>query len=89
MDLRTGEQTPLPSTGAKDFGAAVDDGHYYAVSPDGSTMYWENTCCLATDVAAVARIDGSQGRRLDPPGPINYYAGGCQHNSEAATQPPN
>ncbi|HEX2032057.1 MAG TPA: hypothetical protein VHL78_11760 [Actinomycetota bacterium] len=76
LDLRTGEQTPLPSTGAKDFGAAVDDGHYYAASPDGSTIYWEDTCCLAADVAATASIDGSHGRRLDPPGPINYYAGG-------------
>lgn len=27
-------------------------------------------------MAAAASIDGSQGRRLDPPGPINYYAGG-------------
>jgi Tol biopolymer transport system component len=27
-------------------------------------------------VAAVARSDGSRARRLDPTGPINYYAGG-------------
>ena len=78
LDLRTGEQTPLPSTrvGDSDSGVRLDDGHYYAVSPDSSMVYWEDTCCLATDVAAVARSDGSQVRRLDPRGPINYYAGG-------------
>lgn len=78
LDLRTGTQTPLPSTSGEnvDYGAPFDDGHYYAVSPDGSRVYWENTCCSADDVAAVASSDGSQGRRLDPAGPVNYYAGG-------------
>lgn len=78
LDLRTGEQTPLPSTSGEkvDDGAPFDGGHYYAVSADGSMVYWEDTCCTASDVAAVASSDGSQGRRLDPPGPINYYAGG-------------
>ena len=78
LDLRTGEETPLPSTGWQnpDHGAAFDDGHYYAVSPDGSRVYWEDDCCSAADVAAAARSDGSQGRRLDPPGAVNYYAGG-------------
>ena len=77
LDLRTGTQTPLPSTsGEKSDYGRFDDGHYYAVAPDGSMVYWENDCCSASDVAAVARSDGSQARRLDPTGPINYYAGG-------------
>jgi hypothetical protein len=78
LDLRTDEETPLPSTSIKDSGPGVhfDDGHYYAVSPDGSMVYWEDTCCSAADVAAAARSDGSQGQRLDPAGAINYYAGG-------------
>jgi len=78
LDLRTGEETPLPSAGGQnpDYGAAFDDGHYYAVSPDGSRVYWEDACCSAADVAAAASSDGSHGRRLDPPGAINYYAGG-------------
>jgi hypothetical protein len=78
LDLRTGEETPLPSGGEDDSGDGTpfDDGHYYAVSPDGSRVYWEDTCCSAADVAAAARSDGSQGRRLDPPGAMNYYAGG-------------
>ena len=73
LDLRTGEETPLPSAGGQnpDYGAAFDDGHYYAVSPDGSRVYWEDTCCSAADVAAAASSDGSHGRRLDPPGAIN------------------
>ena len=57
-------------------GAPFDDGHFYAVSPDGSRVYWENKCCAADDVAAAARSDGSEEGRLDPPGAINYYAGG-------------
>ena len=77
LDLRTGTQTPLPSaSGEKSDYGRFDDGHYYAVAPDGSMVYWENDCCSASDVAAVARSDGSQARRLDPTGPINYYAGG-------------
>ena len=78
LDLRTGEQTPLPATGAgnPDYGAPFDDGHYYAASPDGSRVIYEDTCCSAADVASEASSDGSQGRRLDPTGPINYYAGG-------------
>jgi Tol biopolymer transport system component len=78
LDLRAGEQTPLPSTSGENmaYGAPFDDGHYYAVSADGSMVYWEDTCCSAADVAAVAGSDGSEGRRVDPTGPINYYAGG-------------
>ncbi len=81
LDLATGTQTPLPSTSVEDSRVRFNDGHYYAVSPDGSGIYWENTCCSAADVAAVARSDGSQGRRLDPTGPINYYAGGWSPDS--------
>jgi Tol biopolymer transport system component len=78
LDLRTGEQTPFPSTRVEDSDSGVrfNDGHYYAVSPDGSRVYWEDLRGSASDIAAVARSDGSQGRRLDPPGAINYYAGG-------------
>jgi hypothetical protein len=76
VDLRTGTQTPLPNTSIEGSGVRFDDGHYYAVSADGSRVYWENDCCSAADVAAVASSDGSQGRRLDPTGPTNYYAGG-------------
>ncbi len=81
LDLRTGEQTPLPSTSSEGSRARFDDGHYYAVSLDGSRIYWENTCCSAADVAAVAGSDGSRGRRLDPAGRINYYAGGWSPDS--------
>lgn len=73
LDLRTGTQTPLPSTSIEgDSGVAFDDGNYYVPSPDGSRIYWESV----TNTAAVARSDGSQGRRLDPTGDIDYYAGG-------------
>ena len=81
LDLETGTETRLPRTSVEDSRVRFNDGHYYAVSPDGSSIYWENTCCSATDVAAVARSDGSQGRRLDPTGPINYYAGGWSPDS--------
>lgn len=78
LDLRTGSQTPLPSTSSDGagYGAAFNDGHYYAASPDGSRVYWEDACCTATDVAAEANQDGSQGGRRDPTGRINFYAGG-------------
>ena len=73
LDLRTGTQTPLPRTSIEDdSGVRFDDGNYYVPSPDGSRIYWESV----TNVAAVARSDGSQGRRLDPTGAIDYYAGG-------------
>ena len=83
LDLRTGKETPLPITraGASDSAVRFDDGHYYAVSLDGSRIYWEDTCCSAADVAAVASSDGSNGRRLDPTGPVNYYAGGWSPDS--------
>ena len=81
LDLRTGTETPLPSTSGEDPRGRFNDGHYYAVSPDGSRIYWENTCCSAADVAAVAKSDGSQGRRLDPKSRINYYAGGWSPDS--------
>lgn len=38
LDLRTGEQAPLPSTSVEDSdsGARFNGGYYYAVSTDGS-----------------------------------------------------
>ena len=71
LDLRTGTQTPLPSTSIED--VAFDDGYYYVPSPDGSRIYWESP---GTTASVVARSDGSQGRRLDPTAEIDYYAGG-------------
>jgi Tol biopolymer transport system component len=76
LDLRTGEETPLPSTSINDSSSGVhfNEGRYYVASPDGSRVYWE---FLDTgEGSAVARSDGSQGRRLDPTGVIDYYAGG-------------
>jgi hypothetical protein len=35
LDLQTGEQTPLPSARVEDSRVRFDEGHYYAVSPDG------------------------------------------------------
>ena len=81
LDLRTGTRSPLPSTSIEGFPVRFDDGHYYAISGDGSSVYWEDDCCSAADVAAVASSDGSHGRRLDPKGPINYYAGGWSPDS--------
>jgi Tol biopolymer transport system component len=81
LDLRTGAERPLPRTRVEGSRVRFDDGHYYAVSPDGSRVYWEDDCCSAADVAAVARSDGSGGRRLDPKGRINYYAGGWSPDS--------
>jgi Tol biopolymer transport system component len=81
LDLRTGTERPLPSTSVDDSRVRFNDGHYYAVSPNGSMVYWEDDCCSAADVAAVARSDGSQARRLDPTGRINYYAGGWSPDS--------
>ena len=62
--------TPLPSAGVDDFdsGAPFDAGHYYVVSPDGSRVYWEDTCCSATDVAARPATMGPQGEGR-PAGP--------------------
>ena len=78
LDLATGTQTALSSTSVDDFdsGAPFNAGHYYVASPDGSRIYWEDTCCSASDVAVEASNDGSQGGRVDPTGPINWYAGG-------------
>jgi Tol biopolymer transport system component len=81
LDLPTGTRTPLPGTSVEDSRVRFNDGHYYAVSPDGSRIYWEDNCCSAADVAAAARSDGSEGRRLDPKGRINYYAGGWSPDS--------
>ena len=79
LDLRTGTQTPLPSTSIEDDpGVRFDDGYYYAPSPDGSRIYWESP---GTTTSAMARSDGSQGRRLDPTGSIDYYAGGWSPDS--------
>jgi Tol biopolymer transport system component len=73
LDLRTGTQTPLPSTSIEgDSGIAFDDGNYYVPSPDGSRIYWESV----TEASVVAMSDGSHGRRLDPMGDVDYYAGG-------------
>jgi Tol biopolymer transport system component len=66
LDLGTGEQTPLPESFA--------DAFMLAASPDGSTVF-ANTCCTPLDVAMVANVDGSDQRRLDPPGNVNYYMG--------------
>src|SRR4029078_9650686 len=78
LDLRTGTVTPLASTSVEDCGsgAPFHEGHYYAASPDGSTIYWEDACCSASDIAALAGSDGADGGRLDPAGAINWYAGG-------------
>ena len=74
LDLRTGTQTPLPSTSVEDDSeVAFDDGYYYVASPDGSRIYFE---APETNASVVARSDGSEGRRLDPTGAIDYYAGG-------------
>lgn len=72
LDLRTGTQTSLPSTSVEN-DVAFDKGYYYAPSPDGSRIYWESP---GTTASAVASSDGSKGRRLDPTGAIDYYAGG-------------
>jgi len=71
LEVRTGTKTALPSTSTED--VAFDDGYYYVPSPDGSRMYWESP---GTAASLVAERDGSQGRRLDPKGDIDYYAGG-------------
>jgi len=64
--------SPLPSTIVED-DVAFDEGYFYVPSPDGSRMYWESP---GTTASLVAERDGSQGRRLDPKGDIDYYAGG-------------
>ena len=43
LNLQTGEQTLLPSARVEDSQVRFDEGHYYAVSPNGSKAYWENT----------------------------------------------
>jgi Tol biopolymer transport system component len=54
-------------------GIPFDAGYYYVPSPDGSRMYFEDP---DGNASVVAMSDGSQGRRLDPKGDIDYYAGG-------------
>jgi Tol biopolymer transport system component len=66
LDLETGEQTPLAE--------AFADAFFLTASPDG-TMLYAVTCCSSSDMAMVANIDGSDQRRLDPSGNINYYMG--------------
>jgi Tol biopolymer transport system component len=78
LDLRSGKQTPLASTSVED--VAFDGGYYYVPSPDGSWVYWE---APGTTASVVARIDGSQGQRLDPQGTIDYYAGGWSPDGSA------
>jgi len=74
LDLATGSETPLPTTPTEDgSGVAFDAGYYYVPSPDGSRMYFEDP---DGNASVVAMSDGSQGRRLDPTGDIDYYAGG-------------
>jgi len=74
LDLRTGTETPLPTTSTEDgSGVAFDSGFYYVPSPDGSRMYFEYP---KTNASVVAMSDGSEGRRLDPKNHIDYYAGG-------------
>jgi Tol biopolymer transport system component len=66
LDLGTGEQTPLPDPFA--------DKGMVSASPDG-TMLYATTCCSSTDVAVLANVDGSDQRRLDPEGFVNYQGG--------------
>jgi Tol biopolymer transport system component len=66
LDLESGERTPLPEP--------FTDAFFLAASPDGARLY-AVTCCTSTDVAMVANVDGSDQRRLDPPGNPNYYMG--------------
>jgi Tol biopolymer transport system component len=74
LDVATGTQTPLAKTSAEnDSNVAFDSGYYYVPSPDGSQMYLESP---ETNASVVANIDGSEGRRLDPQGDVDYYAGG-------------
>ena len=74
LDLETGAKTPLPTTPTEDgSGVPFDAGYYYFPSPDGSMMYFEDP---DGNASVLALSDGSQGRRLDPPGDIDYYAGG-------------
>jgi hypothetical protein len=77
LDLRTGTETPLPSTSSSDAVGqyAFDKAYYYAAAPDGSRVFW-NTCCETLDFAGETNPDGSQGERLDPAGPVNIYGGG-------------
>jgi Tol biopolymer transport system component len=65
LDLRTGAQTPLAEVFA-DAGLVA--------SPDGTKLH-ANNCCSPDDVATIANVDGSDQRRLDPPGNLNYYGG--------------
>jgi Tol biopolymer transport system component len=74
LDLATGTETPLPTTPTEDgSGVPFDAGYYYIPSPDGSRMYFEDP---DGNASVVAMSDGSHGRRLDPTGDIDYYAGG-------------
>jgi Tol biopolymer transport system component len=65
LDLRTGIQTPLP-----DMFHNAD----LEASPDGTRLL-AHTCCSSSDVATIANVNGSDQRRLDPPGNLSYYGG--------------
>jgi Tol biopolymer transport system component len=74
LNVRTGTRAPLPHTSIEDGSAvAFDAGYYYVPSPDGTKMYLESP---GTAASLVAKVDGSEGRRLDPAGAIDLYAGG-------------
>jgi len=74
LELSTGTETPLSSISTEDFGSGspFNEGYYYAVSPDGSRIYWENPALVSVE----ARSDASRGGRVDPEGYIDHYAGG-------------
>jgi Tol biopolymer transport system component len=76
LDLRTGEQTPLPKAIVPEgVGDGVDV--FYTASPDGTRIAY-NTChpggCSKADEMAVADIDGSDAGSVRVPEGLNGYA---------------
>jgi Tol biopolymer transport system component len=76
LDLRTGEQTPLPKAIVPEgVGYGVDV--FYTASPDGTRIAY-NTChpggCSKADEMAVADIDGSDAYSVRLPERLNGYA---------------
>jgi Tol biopolymer transport system component len=76
LDLRTGEQTPLPKAIVPEgVGYGVDV--FYTASPDGTKIAY-NTChpggCSKADEMAVADIDGSDAHSLRVPEGLDGYA---------------
>ena len=60
VDLRTGQVTLLPAS-------IATSGTYYAVSPDHTTVAYNN-CCNRPDPLFVANVDGTQMRQVTPAG---------------------